>query len=166
MIIIEQAVFEKSGGYTAYLKASGTSDKKKTIIKELFDYRDGDGENHGGIQLHETTFEIKTQILEKHGFIKITHLCNILGAYFTNKGDLTSLKTQPVYSDWFNESEGEKSFSYGGVVLPKITPKKFNDDIIHYPFYSYKRDVNLFSFYFEDYLFRQKLAYQKNYKYR
>ena len=165
MIIIEGTSFEKSGGYTAYLKASGTSDKKKTIIKELFDYRDGDGESYGGIQLHETTFEIKTQILEKHGFIKITHLCNILGAYFTNKGDLTSLGKRPVYSDWFNESEGEKSFSYGGVVLPKITPEKFNDDIIHYPFYCYKREVSLFSFYFEEYLFRQKLAYQKNYKF-
>ncbi len=161
MIIIEGTRFEKSGGYTAYLEASGTSDKKKTIIKELFDYRDGDG----GIELNETTFEIKTQILEKHGFIKITHLCNILGAYFTNKGDLTSLKIQPVYSDWFNESEGDKSFSYGGVVLPKITPEKFNDDIIHYPFYSYKKEVSLFSFYFEEYLFRQKLAYQKNYKF-
>ena len=161
MIIIKGTRFEKSGGYTAYLEASGTSDKKKTIIKELFDYRDGDG----GIEINETTFEIKTQILEKHGFIKITHLCNILGAYFTNKGDLTSLKTQPVYSDWFNESEGEKSFSYGGVVIPKITPEKFNDDIIHYPFYSYKREVSLFSFYFEEYLFRQKLAYQKNYKF-
>ena len=161
MIIIEGTSFEKSGGYTAYLEASGTSDKKKTIIKELFDYRDG----NGGIELNETTFEIKTQILEKHGFIKITHLCNILGAYFTNKGDLTSLGKRPVYSDWFNESEGENSFSYGGVVLPKITPEKFNDDIIHYPFYSYKREVSLFSFYFEEYLFRQKLAYQKNYKF-
>ena len=161
MIIIKGTSFEKSGGYTAYLEASGTSDKKKTIIKELFDYRDGDG----GIELNETTFEIKTQILEKHGFIKITHLCNILGAYFTNKGDLTSLGKKPVYSDWFNESEGETSFSYGGVVLPKITPEKFNDDIIHYPFYSYKREVSLFSFYFEEYLFRQKLAYQKNYKF-
>ena len=38
MIIIEGTSFEKSGGYTAYLKASGTSDKEKTIIKELFDY--------------------------------------------------------------------------------------------------------------------------------
>ena len=161
MIIIKGASFEKSGGYTAYLKASGTSDKEKTIIKELFDYRDGDG----GVELHETTFEIKYQILEKHGFDKIVHLCNILGAYYTNKGDLTSLKIKPVYSDWFNESEGEKSFSYGGVVLPKITPEKFNDDIIHYPFYSYKREVSLFSFYFEEYLFRQKLAYQKNYKF-
>ena len=161
MIIIKGASFEKSGGYTAYLKASGTSDKEKTIIKELFDYRDGDG----GVELHETTFEIKYQILEKHGFDKIVHLCNILGAYYTNKGDLTSLKIKPVYSDWFNESEGEKSFSYGGVVIPKITPEKFNDDIIHYPFYSYKREVSLFSFYFEEYLFRQKLAYQKNYKF-
>ena len=161
MIIIEGTSFEKSGGYTAYLKASGTSDKEKTIIKELFDYRDGDG----GVELHETTFEIKYQILEKHGFDKIVHLCNILGAYYTNKGDLTSLKIKPVYSDWFNESEGEKSFSYGGVVIPKITPEKFNDDIIHYPFYSYKREVSLFSFYFEEYLFRQKLAYQKNYKF-
>ena len=161
MIIIKGASFEKSGGYTAYLKASGTSDKEKTIIKELFDYRDGDG----GVELHETTFEIKYQILEKHGFDRIVHLCNILGAYFTNKGDLTSLGKRPVYSDWFNESEGEKSFSYGGVVLPKITPEKFNDDIIHYPFYSYKREVSLFSFYFEEYLFRQKLAYQKNYKF-
>ena len=34
MIIIEGTTFEKSGGYTAYLKASGTSDKRKTIIKE------------------------------------------------------------------------------------------------------------------------------------
>ncbi len=160
MIIIEGTSFEKSGGYSAYLKVSGTSDKKKTIIKELFDYRDGDG----GVELHETTFEIKYQILEKHGFDKIVHLCNILGAYFTNKGDLTSLKTKPAYSDLLNKSEGEKSFEYGGVLLPKITPEKFNDDIIHYPFISYNRDINLFSFYFEDYLFRQKLAYQKNYK--
>ena len=165
MIIIEGTSFEKSGGYTAYLKASGTSDKKKTIIKELFDYRNGDGYQTDGIQIHETTFEIKYQILEEHGFDRIVHLCNILGAYFTNKGDLTSLGKRPVYSDWFNESEGEKSFSYGGVVLPKITPEKFNDDIIHYPFYSYKREVSLFSFYFEEYLFRQKLAYQKNYKF-
>ncbi len=160
MIIIKGTTFEKSGGYSAYLEASGTSDKKKTIIKELFDYRDGDG----GVELHETTFEIKYQILEKHGFDKIVHLCNILGAYFTNKGDLTLLKTKPVYSDLLNKSEGEKSFEYGGVLLPKITPEKFNDDIIHYPFISYNRDINLFSFYFEDYLFRQKLAYQKNYK--
>ena len=164
MIIIEGTSFEKSGGYTAYLKASGTSDKKKTIIKELFDYRDGDGESYGGIQLHETTFEIKYQILEEHGFDRIVHLCNILGAYFTNKGDLTSLKKRPIYSDWLDENEGEKSFNYEGVLLPKITPEKFNDDIIHYPFISYNRDINLFSFYFEDYLFRQKLAYQKNYK--
>ena len=161
MIIIEGISFEKSGGYTAYLKASGTSDKKKTIIKELFDYRDGDG----GIELNETTFEIKTQILEKHGFDRIVHLCNILGAYFTNKGDLTSLKKRPIYSDWLDENEGEKSFNYGGVLLPKITPEKFNDDIIHYPFISYNREVSLFSFYFEEYLFRQKLAYQKNYKF-
>ena len=70
MIIIEGTSFEKSGGYTAYLKASGTSDKEKTIIKELFDYRDGDG----GVVLHETTFEIKYQILEKHGFDRIVHL--------------------------------------------------------------------------------------------
>ena len=161
MIIIKGASFEKSGGYTAYLEASGTSDKKKTIIKELFDYRDGDG----GVELHETTFEIKYQILEKHGFDKIVHLCNILGAYFSNKGDLTSLKKRPIYSDWLDENEGEKSFNYGGVLLPKITPEKFNDDIIHYPFISYNRDVSLFSFYFEEYLFRQKLAYQKNYKF-
>ena len=161
MIIIEGTSFEKSGGYTAYLKASGTSDKEKTIIKELFDYRDGDG----GVVLHETTFEIKYQILEKHGFDRIVHLCNILGAYFTNKGDLTSLKTKPVYSDLLNKSEGEKSFNYEGVLLPKITPEKFNDDIIHYPFISYNREVSLFSFYFEEYLFRQKLAYQKNYKF-
>ena len=69
MIIIKGASFEKSGGYTEYLEASGTSDKKKTFIKVLFDYRDGVGESYGGIQIHETTFEIKTQILEKHGFI-------------------------------------------------------------------------------------------------
>ena len=165
MIIIEGTSFEKSGGYTAYLKASGTSDKRKTIIKELFDYRNGDGYQTDGIQIHETTFEIKYQILEEHGFDRIVHLCNILGAYFTNKGDLTSLKTKPIYSDLLNKSEGEKSFNYEGVLLPKITPEKFNDDIIHYPFYSYKREVSLFSFYFEDYLFRQKLAYQKNYKF-
>ena len=144
MIIIEGTSFEKSGGYTAYLKASGTSDKKKTIIKELFDYRNGDGYQTDGIQIHETTFEIKYQILEKHGFDRIVHLCNILGAYFTNKGDLTSLKKRPIYSDWLDENEGEKSFNYGGVLLPKITPEKFNDDIIHYPFISYNREVSLY----------------------
>ena len=165
MIIIEGTTFKKSGGYEVYLKASGTSDKKKTIIKELFDYRNGDGYQLGGIQIHETTFEIKHQILEEHGYIRIVHLCNILGAYFTNKGDLTSLKTQPVYSDWFNENEGKKFFNYKEVLLPKITPEKFNDDMIHYPFISYNRDVSLFSVYFEEYLFRHKLAYQKNYKF-